>query len=220
MARGSSTASPAKLGGFACLAGSLLLLSGISWLYFAPGLALGDSSAFLSGVFRLAAPLGVALTTAGLLGLYFVIARESGAAALFWATIGAVVILLSLAGLAYIVASQPPFSPPTADEAFTDPPLLFTVSSALASWIRPLGILLLAFALVREDILFGRALLLFLICFLEAPLVSNALLYLAGPSLSVEWPALLFGLPGVQTGVIGALAWAAFGVSLLLLDRE
>jgi hypothetical protein len=220
MARGSSTISPAKLGGFASLAGSLLLLSGILWLYFAPGLPLGESTVLPSGVFRLAGPLGVALATASLLGLYFLIARVGGSTAMLWATFGAVIILLSLAGLAYIVASQPPFSSPTVDEAFTDPPLLFTVSSALVSWIRPLGILLFAFALVREDVLFGRALLLFLVCFLEAPLVSNAVLYFAGPSLSVEWPILLFGLPGVQTGVIGALAWAAFGVSMLLLDRE
>jgi hypothetical protein len=212
--------SPAKLGGFASLAGSFLLLSGILWLYFAPGLPLGESSVFLSGVFRLAGPLGVALTMVGLLGLYFVIAREGGPTALLWTTLGAVIILLSLAGLAYIVASQPPFSSPTVDEAFTDPPLLFTVSSALVSWIRPLGILLFAFALVREDVLFGRALLLFLVCFLEAPILSNAVLYLAGPSLSVEWPVLLFGLPGVQTGVVGALAWAVLGVSMLLLDRE
>ncbi|CAN5441546.1 hypothetical protein BH20ACT10_BH20ACT10_24460 [soil metagenome] len=212
--------SPAKLGGFACLAGSLLILSGILWLYFAPGLSLGESAAFLSGVFRLAGPLGVALTTAGLLGLYFVIAREGGSPALLWATLGAMIILLSLAGLVYIVAGQPPFSSPTVDEAFADPPLLFTISSALVSWIRPLGILLLAFALVREDILFGRALLLFLLCFLETPIVSNAILYLTGPSLAVEWPVLLFGLPGVQTGIIGALAWFAFGVSLVRIDRE
>ncbi len=212
--------SPVKLGAFASLAGSFLLLSGILWLYLAPSLPLGGSSAFLSGVFRLAGPLGVALTTASLLGLYFLIAREGGPSTLRWGTLGATVILLSLAGLVYIVAGQPPFSSPNVDEAFTDPPLLFAISSALVSWIRPLGILLFAFALIREDILFGRALLLFLVCFLEAPLVSNAVLYLAGPSLTVEWPVLLFGLPGVQTGLFGALAWAALGFSMLLIDRE
>lgn len=220
MARGASTTSSAKVGAYLCLAGGFLLLSGILWLYLAPGLPLGDSAALLSGVFRIAGPLGVALTTASLLGLYFVVAGEGGPTTLLWATFGAIVILLSLAGLAYIVAGQPPFSSPNVDEAFTDPPLLFTISSALVSWIRPIGILLFAFALVREDILFGRALLLFLICFLEAPLISNIVLYLAGPSLTVEWPILLFGLPGVQTGIIGALAWLSFGVSLLLLDRE
>lgn len=212
--------SPAKLGGFACLIGGVLLLSGISWLYFAPSLSLGESAAFLSGVFRVAGPFGVALTMLGLLGFYFVIARECGPAALLWATFGAAIILLSLAGLVYIVAGQPPFSSPTAGEAFTEPPLLFTVSSALVSWVRPIGILLFAFALVREDILFGRALLLFLLCFLETPLVSNVILYFVGPSLAVEWPVFLFGLPGVQTGLAGALAWLIFGASLIRLDRE
>lgn len=216
--RGASTISPAKLGGFAALAGGFLLLSGILWLYSAPGLPLGESGAFLSGVFRVAGLLGVALTTASLLGFYFLIARVGGSNALLWAIFGAIIILLSLAGLVYIVAGQPPFSSP--DVASTEPSLLSTISSALVAWIRPLGILLFAFALVREDILFGRALLLFLICFLETPLVSNIILYLTGPSLTVQWPILLFGLPGVQTGVVGALAWAALGFSLLTLDRE
>lgn len=215
-----STASSVKLGAFAALAGGFLLLAGILWLYLAPGLPLGGSSVFLSGVFRVAGPLGVALTTASLLGLYVLIARIGGSTALLWSSFGAVIIVLSLAGLAWIVFSQPPFASPTVDETFTDPPLMFTISSALVSWIRPIGILLFAFALVREDVLFGRALLLFLLCFLEAPLVSSVILYLAGPSLTVEWPVLLFGLPGVQTGLIGALAWAAFGFSLILLDRE
>jgi hypothetical protein len=218
MVRETSTVSSAKLGAYLSFLGSIFLFSGILWLYFAPGLSLGETSGALSGVFRVAGSLGVALTTASLLGLYFVVMREGGPTALLWATLGAIIIILSLAGLAYIVAGQPPFSP--ASEGFTEPSLLFTVSSALVSWVRPLGILLFAFALIREDILFGRALLLFLLCFLEAPLVSNAILYLAGPSLSVEWPALLFGLPGVQTGLIGALAWFVFGVSLLRLDRE
>lgn len=218
MVRGSSSTSSAKVAAGLSLVGSLLLLSGILWLYFAPGLGLGESAAFLSGVFGLGGPLGVALTTSSLLALYFVVARESGPTALLWATLGAVVILLSIAGLVYIVAGQPPFSAP--DASLADPPLLFTVSSALVSWIRPLGILLFAFALVREDILFGRALLLFLICFLETPVVSNTVLYLSGPSLAVEFPALLFGVPGVQTGLFGALAWAALGLSLLTLDRR
>lgn len=220
MARGSASTSPARLGGYAALAGSLLLLSGILWLYLAPGLSLGASSGFLSGVFRFAGPLGVALTTASLLGLFVFLMRNSGSLGLLWSSLGALIILLSLAGLVWIVLSQPPFASSTVDETFTDPPLLFTISSALALWVRPIGILLFSFALIREDILFGRAMLLALICFLEAPLLSNAILYLTGPTFTVEWPVLLFGLPGVQTGLLGAITWAFFGFSLILLDRE
>lgn len=208
-----ASASPARFGGIASLAGSFLLLCGILWLYLAPGLPLGESSGLLSGVFEVAGTLGVALTTASLLGLHLLLVKVGGPTGLLWATFGTVIVILSLAGLAWIFFS----SLASTEGTFSAP---FALSAAMVSWIRPLGILLFAFALIREDILFGRALLLFLICFLEAPLVSNAILYFAGPSLSVEWPVLLFGLPGVQTGLIGALAWAAFGYSLILLGRE
>ncbi|MGH3087263.1 MAG: hypothetical protein ACRDSJ_08090 [Rubrobacteraceae bacterium] len=200
------------------LAGSFLLLGGILWIYLAPGLAPTGSSGFFSAVFRVAGPLGVAVTTASLFGLFVFLTRVANHSGVLWGSLGAAVVALSLLGLAWIVASQPPFASSVVEGEF-QPSRMFATAAVLASWVRPVGILIFAFALIRADILFGRALLLFLIGFLEAPLVSNVILYLAGPSLTVEWPALLFGVPGAQVGVIGALAWAAFGYSLILLDR-
>lgn len=191
------------------LAGGLLFLAAILWLYFAPGLPVFADGAGAT-LFRVAGVLGVLLTGAGVLLLYPLIASEGGPEGNLWATLGAAVVVLAL--LAYIFVT---IFPPAAEPSRTD-----LAASILAFWVRPVGFLLFAFSLVRADILFGRALLVFLVAAFELPVLPNLALGLAGTPASPEWPVLLFGLPEVQTGLLGALAWLLLGVSALELGRE
>lgn len=198
----SSPAAPSvalKLGGFAAVIGGLLLVPGAVWISFSPS----DGTEF-----GLLGPLGTALAAVSVLGLYPLV--SGGGPGALSATLGAAVALTSLASLVF-VALRPPDG---------EPSRLYLASSVLAWWILPVGISLLALALVRADILFGRALLLFLVAFLEAPLLSN----IAARLWDSGWSTLLFGLPaglpGAQTGLLGAIAWVGFGYSLFLLGKE
>lgn len=185
------------------LAGSALLVLGILSSYHDP-----NAAGLLSGVFPLAGLLGTGLATASLSGLYALLSREGEPAGLLWGTLGAAVVLLSLAALIFVAANGPPFGEPPAE-----PSRLLVSAQILSWWARPVGIALFAFALVRADILFGRALLLFLVSLLEAPLLPD----IARLATGAVWPFLFLGVPGLQTGLLGAAAWAAFGLSLLTL---
>lgn len=184
-----------EVGGYAAIVGGVLLLPSAFWSAFFA------ADGWLPVAFVVLSVIGTVLVTASVLWLYPLIVSEGGAEGSLWASLGAAVVLLSLVSLVvYGVMSL----------SGAESGRLYLAVSVLALWVRPVGVALFAFALVRSDILFGRALLLFLVSFLELPLLGQ----LGSGGL---WETLLFGVPGLQTGVPGAVAWISFGYSLLLL---
>lgn len=189
-------------GGYLAVIGGVFLIPSVVWDSF----FVGSGYDFLSMLFVILGFLGVLLTTLGAVWVSAVIRNEGAREGSLWASLGVAVTLLSLAGLilyaVFFVSGS-------------DSGRLFLTFSVLAWWVRPLGLILLAFALVRADILFGRALLLFLVAFLEIPILSN--IFRGDSSLLT----LLFVIPTLQSGLLAAAAWIAFGYSLLLLgDRD
>lgn len=190
-------------------AGGVLVGAGVLWLVFSSGVAAYGGAAVL---LRLAGPAGVALTTASLGGLYaLLMRRRSGSLP---ATVGALAALTSLVALIWLLAHQPPFASPVADDPSGGPPPFLAVAAVTVAWVRPVGILLFGVAALLTGAFASWRWLLFVLGVLETPLLGGAVLYLFGPTPLAGWPVLLFGLPGVQPGLLGAAAWMLLGYAL------
>lgn len=152
---------------------------------------------------RLAGPFGTVLTTASLFGLYVLLYGSHSRMGLLCGTVGAVVAGASLPALVWIL---PQLS--AAPEASSgEPPLLVAAGLLLVWWVRPLGILVFGVAAVLADLKGPWEYVLFAIGLLETPLPALVVRSLTGSAGDFGWQTLLFGAPGVQTGLICALAW-------------
>ncbi len=202
-----STSGP-KVGGYAAIVGGVLLIPSAIWAsFFASGGSEPLGSEPLSTMFVALGFIGTFLATASVLWLYPLISSEGDAEGSLWASLGVAVTIISLVGLIFYG---------TEVLRGAESHRLYLMASVLAWWVRPLCIVLFAFSLVRADILFGRALLLFLLAFLEIPLLSNLMLEATA---GAGWGTLVFGLTELQSGVLAALAWISFGYSLLLFGE-
>lgn len=205
-ARGGGLRRPAWLiwcGAIAAFAGAALLAVGVLWLVFSSG---SSGTPAEPGVFyrlRLAGPFGIGLTTASLFGLYTLLYGSHSRMGLLCGTIGAIVAGLALLALVWIfprISASP--------EASSGSPTLFVAASVLLVWwARPLGIMVFGVAAMLADLKGPWEYVLFAIGLLETPLPALVLRTLTEPAGVAGWQALLFGAPGVQTGLIGALAW-------------
>ena len=206
-------------GAISAFIGSVLIVVGLLWLVSASGVSgtLGDGA--LSVFFRLAGPIGVALTTASLLGLYALLLRSRSPGGVLWGSVGVVVILASLLALGWIVVHQPPLASPEVGSGGAMIPFL-ALTALIVAWIRPIGIMIFGVAAMLADLRGPWEYVLFAIGLLETPLPVLALLYVTGPTVTAGWQVLVLGLPGVQTGLVGAFAWLVLAVALYVSWRE
>lgn len=183
-------------GAIAAFAGAALLAIGVLWLVLSSG---ASGTPAEPGVFyrlRLAGPFGTALTTASLFGLYILLYGSHSRLGLLCGTVGAVVAGASLLALVWLPAGLS-----------GEPAPFGTGSLLLVWWVRPLGILVFGVAAVLADLKGPWEYVLFTIGLLETPLPTLVLSALTGADGVGGWQTLLFGAPGVQTGLVGALAW-------------
>lgn len=205
-ARGGRMRRPAWLiwcGAIAAFAGAALLAVGVLWLVFTSG---PSGTPAEPGVFyrlRLAGPFGIGLTTASLFGLYALLYRSHSRMGLLCGTIGAIVAGAALLALVWSFSRLSGLTEASSGEpaSFADASLL------LVWWVRPLGIMVFGVAAMLADLKGPWEYVLFAIGLLETPLPALVLRTLTASTGVVGWQTLLFGEPGVQTGLIGALAW-------------
>ncbi|HEX2729253.1 MAG TPA: hypothetical protein VHM16_05825, partial [Rubrobacteraceae bacterium] len=197
-ARGGVLRRPAWLiwcGAIAAFAGAALLAVGVLWLVFSSG---ASGTPAEPGVFyrlRLAGPFGIALTTASLFGLYTLLYGSHSRMGLLCGTIGSVVAGASLLALVWVSPHLP-----TSPEAGS-PTLFVAVSMLLVWWVRPLGIMVFGVAAMLADLKGPWEYVLFAIGLLETPLPALVLRTLIPSDGIGGWQTLLFGAPGVQTGL-------------------
>lgn len=184
-------------------AGAALLAVGVLWLVFASGSSGTPAEPGMFYRLRLAGPFGISLTTASLFGLYALLYGSHSRLGLLCGTVGAVLAGASL--LALVWNGPQPYAGPEAGSG--EPTIFMAVSLLLVWWVRPLGILVFGVAAMLADLRGPWEYVLFAIGLLETPLPALVLGTLS-PSEGISgWQTLLFGAPGVQTGLVGALAW-------------
>lgn len=184
-------------GAIVAFAGAALLSIGVLWLVLSSG---ASGTPAEPGVFYrlwLAGPFGIALTTASLFGLYVLLYGSHSRMGLLCGTVGAVVAGASLLALVWL--------PPAGLSG--EPAPVGTVSLLLVWWARPLGILVFGVAAMFADLKGPWEYVLFAIGLLETPLPALVLRALTGADGIGGWRTLLFGAPGVQSGLICAVAW-------------
>lgn len=195
------------------ISGPLLLFREWSMGFYSPGGLVHD--------FNLMASLGVVLTTASLLGLYCLVAgsRLGAAGALCGGlACAALVVLLVDEYLGYPLAetyllleSPPPFVRG-----------LFFVSY----WGRQVGLLSLGVvAALWADVAGRWRFVPLAISLLEVPVFADVLLplsklFLVGDAREAAGSLLLFGLPGLRSGLVGSALWVVVGCVLLRSGRE
>lgn len=209
---------PVWCGAVAAFVGGVLILVGIFWVVFSTGMTWVSGSGVLSVPLRLAGPVGVALSTGSLFGLYALLLTSRSLGGVLWGSLGALVVGLGIVALAWIVTHQPPLV--SAEVGNTGPFPFLGISALLVAWIRPLGILMFGIAAMLADLRGPWEYVLFAIGILETPLPALALLYLTGPTITAGWQVLVLGVPGVQTGLVGALAWFVLASALYVSWRE
>lgn len=169
---------------------------------------------------RLAGPFGIGFTTVSLFGLYALLYGSRSWTALLWGTGGAIVAAASLVALVWISAHSPALT--GTDNGGPYP--LMNVSVLLVWWVRPVGIMVFGVAAMLADLKGPWEYVLFAIGLLETPLPALALRSLTGTNTGVGWQALVFGVPGMQAGLIGVLAWLVLAGALYAswheLDRR
>lgn len=183
-------------GAIAAFAGAALLAVGVLWLVFSSG---PSGTPAEPGVFyrlRFAGPFGIGLTTASLFGLYALLYGGHSRMGLLCGTVGAVVAGASLLALVWLPAGLS-----------GEPASFVTGSVLLIWWVRPLGIMVFGVAAMLADLKGPWEYVLFAIGLLETPMPALVLRTLTPSTGIAGWQVLLFGEPGVQTGLIGALAW-------------
>lgn len=188
-------------GAYATIIGAVLIAAGAVWMFLDGGEEPGL-------VPELVGEAGVVLTALGLLGLYALLAEVRSSGGIAWGLAGALISLLSVAAVALMVARAEPLSAP---EAAGEGALL-AFAALIVVWIRPIGIMIFGVAAMVADFRGPWEYVLFAIGLLESPLPVLALFYLTGAG--DGWVALLFGVPGVQSGLLAALAWLLFGGAL------
>jgi hypothetical protein len=204
-------------GVFAAVSGAVLISIGALWLVFSTGTAVGADGGLVGALIRIAGPAGVALTTASMFGMYALLVAVREPAAILVGMFGALITVLSLIALIWIVTHQPPLA---SSSAGIESSRLLAVSSLMVSWIRPIGILAFGLAAVLADLRGPWEHVLFTLGVLETPLPALLLLYLTGPTVTAGWPVLVFGLPGVQPGLVGAFFWLILGYALFISGQD
>lgn len=169
----------------------------------------------LSVFFRLAGPVGVTLTTASLLGVYALLLGMRSGVGIMVGAPGAFIALLSVASLVWIITHQPPFVSPVVQGASSGPPPFLAIAAVVVGLVRPVGILLLAVAALLARARGVWKYLLLVLAVLETIFFANLPYYFLGPVVVAGWPVLLFGIPGVQSGVIGSAFWMLLGYALV-----
>lgn len=203
-------------GVFAAVLGAVLISVGALWLAFSSDGVVGAGSGLPGTLMRLVGPVGVALTTASMFGMYALLVEVREPAAILVGMFGALIAVLSLVALIWIVTHQPPLASfPAGIESST----LLAVSSLMFSWIRPIGILAFGLAAVLADLRGPWEHVLFTLGVLETPLPALLLLYLTGAN-TAGWPVLVFGLPGAQPGLVGAFFWLVLGYALFISGQD
>ena len=204
---------PVWYGGLAAVVGGVLVGVGALWLFLSPMLA--NFHGTLSVFFRLAGPVGVALTMVGLFGVYALLLGMKSGVGIVVGALGALVALLSLASVVWIIVHQPPFTSPVVQNVSGGPSPFLAVAAVVVGLVRPVGILLLAVAALLAQARGLWKYLLFVLAVLESVFLANLPYYFLGPAVVAGWPVLLFGIPGVQSGVIGGAVWVLLGHSLI-----
>ena len=212
--RGFSRSSwPVRCGGLLAVVGGVLIGVGALWLFLSP--MLSGSLGVLSVFLRLAGPVGVLLTMVGLLGVYALLVKVRSGVGVMVGAFGVFIALLSAASLVWIVIHQPPFVSPSVGSASVVPTPFLAVAAVVVGLVRPIGILFFFVAALLARVRGGWKYLLLVLAILETVFVSNLPYYFLGPAVVAGWPVLLFGIPGVQSGVIGAAVWILLGYALL-----
>ena len=210
---------PVRYSGLAAVAGGALVGIGASWLFLS-STVLVNVPGSLSGFFRLAGPVGVALTTASLFGVYALLLGMRSGVGIIVGAPGALIALLSVASVGWIIVHQPPLASPVVQGASSGPPPFLAVAAVVVGLARPVGILLLAVAalLARAGGIWKYLLL--VLAVLETIFFANLPYYFLGPAVVAGWPVLLFGIPGVQSGLIGSAFWMLLGYALVRAARK
>ncbi len=204
-------------GVFAAVSGAILISIGVLWLVFSSGTDVGASDGVPGALIRLAGPAGVALTTASMFGMYALLVEVREPAAILVGMFGVLVAALSLIALIWIITHQPPLA---ASSAGTESSRFLAASSLVVSWIRPIGILVFGLAAVLADLRGPWEHVFFTLGVLETPMPALLLLHLTGPTVTPGWPVLVFGLPGVQPGLVGAFFWLILGYALFISGQD
>lgn len=194
-------------GAYAAIIGAALITIGALWLWLASD---AGSDAGLGLLLKLVSAASVVLTALSLLGLYALLVEVRSPAGIMWGLAGALISLLSILALILMVARPNPLSAPEAAGEGT----LLAFAALIVVWIRPIGIMTFGVAAMVADFRGPWEYVLFAIGLLESPLPALALRYLPGPAGVGGWTALAFGMPGVHSGVVAALAWVVFGGAL------
>lgn len=195
------------VGAYAAIIGAVLIAIGAVWMFLDPA---SGSEAGPGVLLKLVGGAGAALSALSLLGLYALLVEVRSPAGIAWGLAGALISVLSVAALVAMLARPNPLSAPEAAEEGS----ILAFAALIVIWIRPIGIMTFGVAAMTADFRGPWEYVLFAIGLLESPLPVLALLYLTGSAGVGGWTALSFGMPGVQSGILAALAWVVFGGAL------